>query len=145
MQFPSINIEPRDVSPAPENRHLRAGTPSRARTPRARSLRHINTVVGFDKDLNSLSPLTEKSDWETDELEDTHGREADDEIGSKGMIPKPKGEVGRPGGGGYTLIKALNWNKKTYDNIHVSKFREYMKESTSHQFNKSQGTRRKNC
>jgi hypothetical protein len=53
-------------------------------------------------------------------------------IGGEGMIPKPKGEVGRPGGGGYTLFKALSWNQRTYDNVHVSNV-NYMKEYTSHQ------------
>jgi hypothetical protein len=137
MEFPSINIEARDDSPVP-NGHLPAGTPGRARTPkRARPLGHINTVVAFDKDKdrNSLSPLeksySEKSYSDADEHEETRESEAEHEIGGEGMIPKPKGEVGRPGGGGYTLFKALDWNQKTYDNIHVSEFGVYMKESTS--------------
>ncbi|PPQ82084.1 hypothetical protein CVT25_014355 [Psilocybe cyanescens] len=35
----------------------------------------------------------------------------------KGLIPKPKGDVSRPGRGGYNLSKALGWNQKTYDSV----------------------------
>jgi hypothetical protein len=148
MEFPSIDVEPRDDSPAPENGHLRAGTPKRARTPgrahtpgpensRARTPGRAGTPardatnlkqtkVTFDNSRGS-SPLTEKSDSDTDE--EISGNEVDHvDNGGEGMIPKPKGEVGRPGGGGYTLSKALDWNMKTYDNIHVSN-RVFMKES----------------
>ena len=158
MEFPFIDVEPRDDSPAPrddfpapENGHLRAGTPKRARTPGrahtpgpensrartpgcagtpARDATNLKrTKVTFDNSRDS-SPLSEKSDSDVDELdEEISGNEVDHvDIGGEGMIPKPKGEVGRPGGGGYTLSKALDWNMKTYDNIHVSN-RVFMKES----------------
>jgi hypothetical protein len=147
MEFPSINVEQRDDSPAPEDKHLRASISGRARTPTprrtgtarevtnpkwARPLENINTVVAFDQDedLSSLSPLSEKSDYDIDEYEETSAIRADREVRpvrGEGMIPKPKGEVGRPGAGGYTLFKALDWNQKTYDNIHVSKCGEHMK------------------
>ena len=48
-------------------------------------------------------------------------------IRGEATILKPKGEVGRPGGGGYNLFQALDWNQKTYDNVHVSKRGIYMK------------------
>jgi hypothetical protein len=134
MDFSSIDVEPRYDSPAP-NRHLRPGTPSTEVTnPKRTRFEHINTALAFDKDknLNSLSPLTEKSDSDSDEQEEKNGSEAEREIGGWGMIPKPKGEVGRPGGGGYNLFQALDWNQKTYDNIHVSKCGVYMEEFTTH-------------
>jgi hypothetical protein len=75
-------------------------------------------------DVDSLSPLTEDEDM--GELEETGANEAEPEVisgegVSEGLIPKPKGEVGRPTNGGYNLIKALDWNQKTYDSVLVSK------------------------
>ena len=159
IEFPSINIETRDDSPVPENgghQQRRTGTP--ATTPKQASTarssakahgspRHSNRVgpssarenrVTFDKnmDIDSLSSLTEDEDM--DELEETGVSEVElDEVivgegAGEGLIPKSKGEVGRPGHGGYNLFKALGWNQKTYDNVLVSKCR-YIKESTSHQ------------
>jgi hypothetical protein len=170
MEFPSINIEARDDSPVPENgeHQHRAGTPDRsattlkrastlratpkrAGTPRASAIAHrplqrINVVgpsstQGNAFDFDSLSPLTEDEDM--DKHEETSASEAEHEEGvGEGLIPKPKGEVNRPGRGGYNLIKALGWNQKTYDSVLVSKCGIYMKKSTSHQ---SQGTRHKGC
>lgn len=79
------------------------------------------------------------------ENEDT-GASEEEVAGSEGVseksIPKPKGEVGRPGQGGYNLAKALSWSEKTYDNVLVSKCGVYTKESPSHRL---QGTRHKCC
>ena len=156
MEFPFINIEPRDDSPTPE----RARTPGRSRTPgrtgtpgpdgtlgRARTPGRIGTPareviypkrvgpVTFntdkyeDEDEESLSSLSDESHDGTSEDEEDEAKRV---ISSKDMIPKPKGEVGRPGGGGYTLFKMLGWNQKTYDNVHVSNV-EHMKRYTSHQ------------
>ncbi|KAJ4498991.1 hypothetical protein C8R41DRAFT_915651 [Lentinula lateritia] len=36
---------------------------------------------------------------------------------SSKLIPKPPGEVGRPGRGGYNLRKITNWSKKDYDDV----------------------------
>ena len=139
----------REVTPS-----RRATTPKRASTPKASAnahgpLRRSNTVglssaqenrVAFDKnmDVDSLtSPLTSE-DEDMDELEETSGSEEEDDVidgegvGEK-LIPKPKGEVGRPGRGGYNLVKALSWNQKIYDSVQVSKCGVYMKESISHQ------------
>ncbi|KAJ4496411.1 hypothetical protein C8J55DRAFT_554137 [Lentinula edodes] len=33
------------------------------------------------------------------------------------LIPKPPGEVGRPGRGGYSLFEVLGWPKKKYDKV----------------------------
>jgi hypothetical protein len=116
----------------------RATTPKWDSTPRA-SARCSNPVgpssarenrVTFDEntDEESLSSLTEDEDM--DELEETGASEAEHEVISsegagEGLIPKPKGDVGRPGCGGYNLFKALGWNQKTYDSVLVSKWRTY--------------------
>ena len=34
-------------------------------------------------------------------------------------IPKPRGEVGRPGNGGYTLMKAMGWSVADYEGLRV--------------------------
>ncbi|KAF8898281.1 hypothetical protein CPB84DRAFT_1650767, partial [Gymnopilus junonius] len=36
------------------------------------------------------------------------------------LIPKPKGEAGRPGSGGYSLQEVLAWSEKTYETVVVS-------------------------
>ncbi|KAJ3845629.1 hypothetical protein EV368DRAFT_70549, partial [Lentinula lateritia] len=33
------------------------------------------------------------------------------------LIPKPPGEVGRPGCGGYSLFEVLSWPRKKYDKV----------------------------
>ncbi|KAJ3891175.1 hypothetical protein GG344DRAFT_77160 [Lentinula edodes] len=38
---------------------------------------------------------------------------------SSAKIPKPPGEVGRPGRGGYNLRKTLGWSKQDYDDVKV--------------------------
>jgi hypothetical protein len=35
-------------------------------------------------------------------------------------IPKPEGEAGRPGRGGYNLVKELGWTTKQYEDVRVS-------------------------
>jgi len=41
------------------------------------------------------------------------------EIGAS-MIPKPQGEVGRPGRGGYNLQDALEWDKDLFYRVRVT-------------------------
>ncbi|KAF8880604.1 hypothetical protein CPB84DRAFT_1639755, partial [Gymnopilus junonius] len=36
---------------------------------------------------------------------------------TSGLIPKPDGEAGRPGRGGYNLEQALGWEAKKYQSI----------------------------
>lgn len=40
-----------------------------------------------------------------------------------GLVPKPGGEVARPGRGGYNLEAVLNWTGPLYVNVRVSDFR----------------------
>ncbi|KAL0575277.1 hypothetical protein V5O48_006694 [Marasmius crinis-equi] len=51
---------------------------------------------------------------------------------SSRLIPKPHGDAGRPGNGGYTLEKALGWSKPEYETI-----REYVKEKALKKLNVS--------
>ena len=141
---------------------MHATIPKRASTPSASakahgSPRHSNTVgpssaqenrVTFDEnmdvDSDSLSSLTEDEDM--DELEETGASESEHEAtggegAGEGLIPKPKGEVGRPGRGGYNLFRALGWNQKTYDNVLVSKCGVYQGIYIS----QYQGTGHKEC
>ena len=43
----------------------------------------------------------------------------DDEHGVVGLIPKPAGEAGRPGRGGYNLKEALGWTATDFDQLKV--------------------------
>lgn len=43
----------------------------------------------------------------------------DDPSDNDGRIPKPAGEPGRPGRGGYNLQDALDWNVKTFNSLKV--------------------------
>jgi hypothetical protein len=58
---------------------------------------------------SSLSSLSSDSGSDTDEA---------DEDGNK-KIPKPAGEAGRPGRGGYTLRVALGWNARNHKKLQV--------------------------
>jgi len=65
---------------------------------------HHNDPVCSDGDTSD-SELTSLSDLESD---DSH------------LIPKPEGEAGRPGRGGYNLEEALKWEHKKYLKVKVS-------------------------
>lgn len=41
------------------------------------------------------------------------------DLSDDGLIPKPDGEAGRPGRGGYNLETALNWNPKSFRKLKV--------------------------
>jgi len=134
----------------------RAGTPRASAI--TRPVRRINTAVVFasNLDLGPHSPLTdmdddteqEKEEPEEEDEEEEEGdpkdepkgededmldaseaEHSDEGVGEK-LIPKPKGEAGRPCTGGYNLIKTLGWNQRTYDSVQVSKCGIYVKEFT---------------
>ena len=44
------------------------------------------------------------------------------QIGIKALIPKPSGEVGRPGRNGYSLSSALGWDRVAYKKVQVGSF-----------------------
>jgi hypothetical protein len=74
----------------------------------SQSIKRTKKPVSAQSDsdsLSDLSSLTSDSDDEDDEDED--------------LIPKPEGEAGRPGRGGYNLEKALGWPRDEYRRLKV--------------------------
>lgn len=65
--------------------------------------------VGFNHRSESESSLSELSDSEQSDQEE-----------SVGLIPKPPGEAGKGGSGGFNLAKALGWDQKRYEEFTVS-------------------------
>jgi hypothetical protein len=82
-------------------------------SPRLRSLRAISD------DLSELSSLDG-----SDDPDDTDDDDDDDDnpggTPQRAKIPKPKGEAGRPGSGGYNLVQALNWEPKDFFQLKVN-------------------------
>jgi hypothetical protein len=66
-------------------------------------------MLDDDMDVRALSPLTENSE-EEDEADSNQN----------GIIRKPRGGSGRPGGKGYNLQTELGWNDRTYESVVVS-------------------------
>lgn len=60
-----------------------------------------------------LAELSEESKFTASILTDTESTDED------GLIPKPKGEAGRPGRGGYNLQEALSWPDIDYKRLKV--------------------------
>lgn len=58
------------------------------------------------------------SDSSLSELES----DSDSDSDSDNLIPKPDGEAGRPGRGGYNLEEALAWDKREYRRLKVTFF-----------------------
>jgi hypothetical protein len=84
---------PRSLTPIPT-------TPSET----AETLAQDRRAVRFsDSDDDSLSSSSEDSATE-----------------APGLIPKPRGQAGRPQSGGYNLQETLGWSKRTYDSVIVS-------------------------
>ena len=63
---------------------------------------------------SSDSPASDSS-----ESESSGSSESESSDSTDGTIPKPPGEVGRPGRGGYTLDDALDWNPKAFKKLKV--------------------------
>lgn len=51
--------------------------------------------------------------------------ETDDDDDTIGLIPKPSGEAGRPGRGGYNLKDTLGWAANDYEDFKVSSISIY--------------------
>ncbi|KAG6376545.1 hypothetical protein JVT61DRAFT_2541 [Boletus reticuloceps] len=94
----------RHATPAPENHPpmLRHGT-AHAPCSKAVGFRQATSVSSEE----SLTSCDSSSDAASDS--DTLSTLPDDS-----KIPKPQGEPGRPGRGGYTLESALDWNHNAY-------------------------------
>ncbi|KAG1720022.1 hypothetical protein EDB19DRAFT_1918325 [Suillus lakei] len=71
---------------------------------------------------HSRTPLPSDSVSSLDSLSDSNSSSTSGASLSEDLkVPKPAGEPGRPGRGGYTLYEALDWNPKAY-----AKFKKHM-------------------
>ncbi|KAG1789905.1 uncharacterized protein HD556DRAFT_1446693 [Suillus plorans] len=69
----------------------------------------------------SRTPMPSDSDGSLDFSSDSGSSTSSIILSEDSKIPKPTGEPGRPGRGGYTLYEALDWNPKAY-----AKFKKHM-------------------
>ncbi|PPQ93401.1 LOW QUALITY PROTEIN: hypothetical protein CVT25_004684 [Psilocybe cyanescens] len=76
--------------------------------------------VAFNEDMNVDSSDSQSGDEEDEEDELESGSEL------VKLIPKPKGEAGRPGSGGYNLQEELAWSERTYEAVVVSAYFDHM-------------------
>lgn len=60
-----------------------------------------------------------ESDHDCDPTKDKDDEDEDDDDSRSGVIPKPEGEAGRPGRGGYNLEESLEWHSKDYEHLKV--------------------------
>jgi hypothetical protein len=67
----------------------------------------------------SQTPLPSDSAHSLDSLSDSGTSTSSASLSEDSKIPKPAGEPGRPGHGGYTLYEALDWNPKAYTKFKV--------------------------
>lgn len=65
------------------------------------------------------SPMLDSSSVSSDSLSEISSEDTPNFLHP--TIKKPDGEVGRPGRGGYTLLTALAWDRKTYNGVRVRK------------------------
>ncbi|THH19564.1 hypothetical protein EUX98_g8745 [Antrodiella citrinella] len=125
---------PRSREGTPSNPRSRGNTPvpssragTRERTP-SRSTRTVSrertpsSNLPEDRDSDSESDLTVLSDDGGDVTSTPIDHIAKLNLKSllgddEGKIPKPQGEVGRPGRGGYNLEETLSWSKQEYDEL----------------------------
>jgi hypothetical protein len=114
--------------PAQRVRHPASGRTvsfhSRSGTPAANTIASSSTLM-CDTPARSPSPdgreTSDLSSLSSDEDERGAGQpggSAEDEIGDE-PIPKPRGEAGRPGRGGYNLEAALAWDLSDYQKFKV--------------------------
>ncbi|KAG2102306.1 hypothetical protein BD769DRAFT_1390137 [Suillus cothurnatus] len=85
-----------------------------------RSSSPYSRKVAFTRS-HSRTPKSLDSASSSDSLSDSDSATSSMNLSEDSKIPKPAGEPGRPGRGGYTLREALDWNPKTY-----TKFKKYM-------------------
>lgn len=88
--------------------HSSSPYPKKAAFPRSRSRSRTPLPSDSASSLDSLSDSDSSS---------TSGASLSEDL----KIPKPAGEPGRPGRGGYTLYEALDWNPKAYTKFKVRK------------------------
>lgn len=95
----------------PSHFPLRSSTPKLKVTSRSSSIPPNGTLKSVSLDVESMNSDSESS------LSSLSDSESDDD--NDLLIPKPKGEAGRPGRGGYNLEDTLAWEAKDYRKIKV--------------------------
>ena len=91
---------------------------SRSQTP----LRNSNKKeVWFERRRSkSVNTIPESSGASSNEDSDSESvMSTSTDVSEEGKIPKPEGEPGRPGRGGYNLERAVNWPAKDYKRLKV--------------------------
>lgn len=75
---------------------------------------HVTSAHNSNIRVTDHFPNQPEDDIESEEEEDD-----DDDDDDEDMIPKPAGEAGRPGRGGYNLKDALEWDSKALKKLRV--------------------------
>ena len=82
--------------------------------------RHSSPQVGGRSQRPVAREETPDSESDLTSVPESDESELDEEF--DGLIPKPDGEAGRPGRGGYNLEVAMEWKGKDYKQFKVSLF-----------------------
>jgi len=69
--------------------------------------------------LNTRRPVSHDDTHSEEDETDSDSMSLTDSVDSDLLIPKPDGEAGRPGRGGYNLEEALRWDHKKYLRVKV--------------------------
>jgi hypothetical protein len=77
------------------------------------------SCAAIASDAESKGSSDESSSDDDDYDDDDDGDGEDDDDGDNKLIPKPEGEAGRPGRGGYNLEDKLGWRRKEFQQIKV--------------------------
>ncbi|KAJ3912784.1 hypothetical protein F5877DRAFT_84451 [Lentinula edodes] len=94
-----------------------SSTFSRSRDHSASTTEHTSTS---NSTLNDSAPKNDGRKARTSSAEKKHDPPPlvfEDDSDDDFLIPKPPGEVGRPGRGGYSLFEVLSWPRKKYDKV----------------------------
>lgn len=98
------------------NAEARAKTPRMA-TPRATTPRAITPRA---KTPSATTPRAQTFGGQTPAPSESSLSSLESEPGADDKIPKPSGEVGRPGRGGYNLEEQLGWGEDGFKRLKVS-------------------------
>ena len=113
IERPGKLLAQEDLGTGPARKHISSSSNRFSPYPKAASRRqprkHSRSSTPRHRDL---TPLTEMD-------EDSESESSDSVTSEDHLIPKPDGEAGRPGRGGYNLEDALGWEHKKYCRIKV--------------------------
>jgi hypothetical protein len=91
---------------------------SDATTPYIKSAHHVNRLKTIVKPLDI--PARHRSPSTSSESSlDLDSEDSDSDMDAEQQIPKPTGEAGRPGRGGYNLEETLDWDSKEFAKLKV--------------------------